>query len=72
LIADYNRDFFPHEDEGEDEVAVDDNESPTAAGSNTPSDWLNPNQVILRLKLMKAEVLEQYGLFTSLMASGKK
>ncbi len=43
---------------------VHDNETPTADGPNTPSDWLNdsPNQVIARLKLMKAEVLEQYGL----------
>lgn len=38
--------------------------SPAASGNGAPSDWANisPNQVMARLKLLKAEVLDQHDL----------
>jgi len=49
----------------EDLAAEDDGQSPgTNSVTNGPSDWNNvsPNQVMARLKLLKAEVLEQHDL----------
>ena len=49
----------------EDLAAEDDGQSPgTNSVTNGPSDWNNvsPNQVMAQLKLLKAEVLEQYDL----------
>jgi hypothetical protein len=39
-------------------------QSPPASGNGAPSDWENvsPNQVMARLKLLKAEVLDQHDL----------